>query len=236
MQRVPVVPSHAVGWGVSDAVLVVAGAHLLAIVWGGALLASGVLDSGDAPLTIVGLVLGNIGLWLGYWVGPVVVARSKGQGPVDDYGASARFADVPLGVVVGVVAQLALLPLLYLPIGWFVDRDPSAPARELIGRIDGPIDTVLLVASAAVLAPLFEELMYRGLLLRALQRRLGTTPAITISSLVFAAVHLDLLLVPGLFVFAVLASLLTVRTGRLGPAWAMHVAFNTTALIAEGLF
>lgn len=225
------VPAHAVRWGVTDAIAVIAVAHVLALFWVSLMLAAGVISSGDAPVSIVGLVLGNLGLWAGYLGGPIVVASRKGLGAISDYGASIEWKDIPLGLIVGVLAQVALLPLLYVPIGWFIDGDPSASARELIDAVDGSLDALLLILSAAVLAPLLEELAYRGLFLRALLRRMGTAPAVTISALVFAAVHLEPLLIPGLFLFGVLAAVLALRSGRLGPAWAMHIGFNVAGLV-----
>lgn len=232
----PTVPAHSVRWALGDAVLVLLGAQLLSAVWAGAVLAAAYGDAGvPDPLPARVAVLANIGLWLGYGVGPLVVSRQKGEGPLADYGANLRAIDVPLGLVVGVATQLLILPLLYAPIIRLVDADPSESARELIDTATGPLGAVMLTVSVAIVAPAVEELFYRGLLLRALQRRFGTPAAVLVSSAVFAAVHRELLPLPGLFVFGVLAAVLTVRSGRLGPAWVMHVAFNATTLTVVGL-
>jgi hypothetical protein len=232
MRSLPVVPDHPVRWATGDALLVLLGTQLLSFVWASLIIVS--VYGGDVPdpLPIALLAALNIALWAGYGLGPVVVARAKGRGPRPDYGATVEPLDVPLGLAVGVAAQLVILPLLYLPILRLVDGDPSESARELIAAVEGPVDLVLFVASAVVMAPLVEELFYRGLLLRALQRRFGPAVALVVSAAVFAAVHRDLLALPGLFVFGLLAGWLAVRTGRLGPAWAMHVGFNVTTLIA----
>jgi membrane protease YdiL (CAAX protease family) len=52
-----------------------------------------------------------------------------------------------------------------------------------------------------------------------------------LSSFVFAAVHFQVYDFPALFGFAVVLGVLTVRTGRLGPAIAAHVFFNTAAVV-----
>ena len=80
-----------------------------------------------------------------------------------------------------------------------------------------------------VAAPIVEEIFYRGLLLRALERRTGTTWAIVLSSFVFAISHFELLPFPALFLFGAGAAVLAVRTGRLGPGIAAHFAYNATA-------
>ncbi|MDH3679807.1 MAG: CPBP family intramembrane metalloprotease, partial [Acidimicrobiia bacterium] len=206
------------------------------IVWAGIVLAS-LYGAGEVPevLPIAAGVLANVGLWLGYGVGPVLVARVKGRGPVADYGAWVRPGDVPIGLLIGVLTQVVVLPVLYWPLLRLVDGDPSESARRLVEAVDGPAEWALFALSVAVVAPFVEELFYRGLLLRAVQSRLGTAWAIVISSAVFAVVHRQVLPLPGLFVFGVGAALLTVRTGRLGPAWAMHVGFNAATLVVLGV-
>lgn len=228
-------PAHPVRWAANDAVLVLLAAQLLSVVWAGIVLTS--LYGGDElpdVLPIGAGVLANVGLWLGYGVGPILLARRKGRGPVADFGAVIRPVDVPTGLVLGVLTQLVVLPLLYWPLLRVVDGDPSEAARDLVDAIDGPPDWVLLTVSVVVVAPLVEELFYRGLLLRAVQARLGTTWAVVISAAVFAVVHRQVLPLPGLFVFGLIAALVTVRTGRLGPAWALHVGFNAATLVVLG--
>ena len=51
-----------------------------------------------------------------------------------------------------------------------------------------------------------------------------------LSSAVFAAVHFQALQFAGLFVFGLVAALLTVRSGRLGPAIWAHIGFNLTTV------
>lgn len=230
-------PVHPVRWTAADAVLVLLGTQLLSMLWagGGVALAYG---SGGAPspLPVVALFLLNIGLWAGYGLGPVLVVRRKGVSLPSDLGARLARFDVPAGLAAGVVAQAALMPALYWPIGRLTDGDPGASARELVDSARGPFQVLVLVAATAVLAPLTEELFYRGLFLRGLQRRFGPLAAAVVTSAVFAAVHLDALAAPGLFVFGLLSAALSLATGRLGPSWAFHVGFNLTTLVMLGLF
>jgi membrane protease YdiL (CAAX protease family) len=71
--------------------------------------------------------------------------------------------------------------------------DPVVERRieevEEIGT--APWQIALTVLAVVVLAPLGEELLFRGLLLRALARRIRFWPAAIISSLLFAAAHAD---------------------------------------------
>jgi membrane protease YdiL (CAAX protease family) len=160
------------------------------------------------------------------------VTRFKGRGLVEDLGARIEARDILPGIGLGLVAQLVVIPLLYyLVILRLVDGDLSGPARDLTDRADGPLGVTLLILVAAVGAPLVEELFYRGFLLRGLERRFGPTPALWISSIVFAAIHFQPLQFPALLIFGLLAGWLALRTGRLGPSWAAHVGFNAITVL-----
>ena len=235
IERIPAIPPHSVRWATSDALLVLLGAQLLSILWAGLVLSGLYGESIPEQLPIAVGILANIGLWIGYGLGPVWVARRKGEGPTDDFGARILPLDVPIGLVLGVVLQIVVLPILYWPLLRFIDGDPSEAARDLISSVDGPAQWMLFVLSVVVIAPLVEELFFRGLLLRALQHRFGVVIAVALSSAVFALVHRQLLPLPGLFVFGAAAAALTLKTGRLGPAWAMHAGFNAATLVLLGL-
>lgn len=219
-----------VGWGLGDVVLWFFVAQLASIVVGGMVLAAAGYGAGDRyPLWLVALL--QIPLWAGYLVGPLVATATKGLGAVQDLGARIRWRDVVPGAAAGIATQLLLVPVLYqLVILRFVDGDLSAAARNLVDRATDPVGVLLLVLIAGVAAPLVEELFYRGFLLRALERRIGTTWALVVSSVVFAAVHLQALQFPALLLFGLVAGGLYVRTGRLGMAWAAHVAFNLVTI------
>ena len=230
-------PSRPVRWTAADAVTVLLGAQLLSLLWagGGVALAYG-SEGPPSPLPVVAMFLLNIGLWLGYGLGPVLVVRRRGVGLRSDLGARFGRFDVPAGLVAGVAAQAVLMPVLYWPIRRLIDGDPSASAKDLVGSAHGPFPVLLLVLSTVVMAPLTEELFFRGLFLRGLQRRLGAAVAAVVSAAVFAAVHLDAMAFPGLFLFGLLAAALALATGRLGPVWAFHAGFNLTTLVMLGLF
>jgi membrane protease YdiL (CAAX protease family) len=77
-----------------------------------------------------------------------------------------------------------------------------------------------------VVAPVVEELFFRGTVLPAIMDRLGPWPAILISSVWFAASHLQAIQFPGLLVVGLVLAYSRVKTSSLIPAIALHVAFN----------
>jgi membrane protease YdiL (CAAX protease family) len=178
----------------------------------------------------------QVGFWVGLLGAVVVTSRRGGTGSVArDFGLRFRAIDLPLGVGVGVVAQLLVVPLIYFPFRSLIDKgDLERPARELAERAHGPA-FILFAIVIALGAPVVEELFYRGLLLRSLQRYLADGPAVVVSGLIFGATHLQALQFPALALVGVFFAILVVRTGRLGPAIWAHMAFNTITVVALAL-
>jgi hypothetical protein len=205
--------------------------YLLAVIAAG--ITSGVVglvtldDSG--PLTILG---GQFGLWAGF-IGVVVFARSRPGAPryVGSIRSEFRPADV-FGAVVGVATQLVLLPLLYLPFrSWFDEDDLSAPAEDLLADFNG-ILLILMGVGVVLVAPVVEELFFRGLLLGTVRERWGTFAAVIGSSVFFGATHFQPLQFAGLTAAGLVFAAAVVKTGRLGSAIAVHVGFNATTFAA----
>ncbi len=225
LARSPKVPSAPVRWGVFDAAAVFLGAQVLQSVWFVIVLLSFGLGLDD-EVSVAALLVGQLASVAAYLGGSTLVSRKRGAGPVADFGSRVQAIDIPIGAAAGVLTQFVLLWLLYLPINELVDGDAGDAARRLFDRADGSFDRVLLFVMVVVIAPVIEEFFFRGLLLRSLQQRLGAWPAVVVSSIVFAAAHFQGLQFPGLFVVGLVAAILTVRSGRLGPALFMHMAFN----------
>ena len=106
------------------------------------------------------------------------------------------------------------------------DLDVAADARDLVDKADG-LGVVLLIVVVVFGAPVVEELFFRGLALRAFERRLGRWVGLVVSSLVFGLVHFQPLQFPALVMFGLIAGWLAQRDGRLGRAIWAHVGFNT---------
>jgi len=125
-------------------------------------------------------------------------------------------------------------------LGWLADTLsrvlplPPELARLLDSLLDGP--PLEIVFSAVIVAPLTEELLFRGLILRGLTRRYGFLPAALVSSALFALSHLNL--VQGLPAFAVgfYLAWLYRTTGTLWWPILGHGLFNGLSLLLALLF
>lgn len=178
-----------------------------------------------------GLVLLQVPVWLSL-LGTPLLARRYGLDWRRQLAWKMRLRDVPIGVFIGLVTQFVAVPLLYWPIfRIFGDLDVGAPARELIDLAVSPADVVLLVVMTVVMAPVTEEVFYRGLLQGALRDRIGPVWAVAIASVAFGLAHFQLVQFPALVLTAVVDGLLVLRTGRLGPALWSHAAFNAVTVV-----
>lgn len=125
-------------------------------------------------------------------------------------------------IVIG-VALFAVLPGLQ-------DDSGNLGGYENVGSAGA---AALLLAGVAA-APVVEELAFRGVLLRALMRRLPFTWAAAGSSIVFGLLHAPggstwasaVALVVMITAFGFLQCLLVRRTGILGPAIGVHATIN----------
>jgi membrane protease YdiL (CAAX protease family) len=204
---------------------------LLASVWLSA--------TGDKELGLGGQAVSQVGLWTGFVGAAVFASRRKGSGRLaDDFGFRARWPDVGIGVVVGVLAQVVLLPLIGLLLQPLLGRpEVSGPVRDLVDEAKGPA-FLGLVTAVSVGAPVVEELFFRGLFLRALQRRMPDGLAVAVSAAGFGLAHASTLPVAGvvlvmvsLTALGVVLAVLALRTGRLGPCIAAHAAFNLFTVV-----
>jgi membrane protease YdiL (CAAX protease family) len=223
-------------WGMGDAAagwfLAILGGQISATL---VMVLSGHQDDSfdDLPLGLVALA--QVGMWAGFLLVPWFASQLKGRGVVDDFGVRATGWDALTGGLVGIASQLILIPLLYAPVvllDWLDSDELSESARELTDRATNAFDVTMLVLIVVIAAPIFEELFYRGLVLRSIEKRFGTWPAVLGSGTLFGVSHFNApLSMPGLVAFGIVLGLLVVRTGRLGPAMAAHVAFNTVTVI-----
>jgi uncharacterized protein len=217
-----------VSWGLGDFFAVYFGGLIAAFVL--ALIGYGI--SGDQPdhagaLTIGLALLGQFGGWI---VGLVLVSRRKGRGSLRaDFGLAVRLRDARF-LAVGVVLEIALA-LMVLPLSNLVHNERQDVVRDL--ETSHGLRLALLVLFAGLIAPVCEELLFRGLLLRALRRRFSPLVAVVVSALVFALAHPALdptwgsfVIVPALFGLGAISGAAAVRRGDLSVSIMLHVGFN----------
>ncbi|MBQ2901850.1 MAG: CPBP family intramembrane metalloprotease [Agathobacter sp.] len=84
---------------------------------------------------------------------------------------------------------------------------------------------------SALITPLLEELLHRGVVYGRLRRRMDMWPAVVISALVFAVLHFNIVQFIYAFLLGVVFALFVEKTGKLTPAVIAHVVANGIAVI-----
>lgn len=217
-------------------------AYLLIVVAAGLAGQSGQLQRiaamAEPPEWYVGVSL--IGIWVGFFIGPWLASRARGTGRlVADLGLRFQPIDA-LGILIGVGSQYAV-DYAYAP---FI-TSPSkfgAPTQRLTGAAHG-WGFLIIAVMTVVGAPFFEELFFRGLLLRALartftpaalgpstRRALGVGAAVVVDGLLFGLAHGEWAQFVGLAAFGMVLAAISYRTGRLGMNMVSHASFNLVAV------
>jgi membrane protease YdiL (CAAX protease family) len=209
---------------------------VLSVLWGSLLVTLFYAGTTPDPIPVRLLAANSLAIWAVYIAGPTLVTRARGDGPVSELWPQVSLSDIPIGLVIGAALQWLVLPVVYWPILQISDVEPSEAAQELVDAIDGRLDLVLFSLVVAVGAPLAEEFFYRGMVLQAIRRHTSDLVAVLGSAGLFAIIHVQPILFPGTFVLGVVAAVATLRTRRLGLAFAMHVGFNGATLLTLLVF
>ena len=174
-----------------------------------------------------------LGMYLGLMSLPLLILWSQLRGKVSKpEGGWLQWRWRPLASALrqALLQVLKVLPLVTL-VGWLFDQlvskaSGSNPLLELVLTTTNPWALLLFSITAMVLAPLFEETLFRGVLLPVLGQRYGGLWGVVISALVFGIAHLSLGELPALFVLGLGLGWLRLQSGRLGPSVLMHGLWN----------
>jgi uncharacterized protein len=90
-----------------------------------------------------------------------------------------------------------------------------------------PIATYATLVVASIVAPICEEVFFRGLVFPGLQQKMPLILAILLSAILFGAAHLDLASFPILFIIGLALAFLRWRTNSLWPCILLHLVNNS---------
>ena len=158
-----------------------------------------------------------------------LAALGRDERPVDGW-LQWRVQPVVSAVRQALSGWLMITPVVMLA-GWllvkvFGDPGGSNPLLELVLLSRDPLALILLSLTAVVLAPLFEEVIFRGVLLPVLARRVGFPAGALLNGLLFAMAHISIGELIPLTVLGTGLALVRLRSGRLLPCVLMHAVWN----------
>ncbi|MBA2077958.1 CPBP family intramembrane glutamic endopeptidase [Rhodanobacter sp. PCA2] len=179
-------------------------------------------------VTLCGAALGT--LWLARTRWPELWSRAEPPG----------FGFVAPATVycVAAVALGVLLPLVGGKLTEWLAHGHAVPQDvKQLGSGAGTGLRIALTLAVATIGPVAEELLFRGVLLSALLRRMRAVRAVAVSAVLFALVHLPDLrwlwyAVPNLALLGAALAWLRLRSGSLWPAVIAHACNNLLAMLA----
>ncbi len=154
------------------------------------------------------------------------VARRKPIGESFDIRKPSLHA-IPLLVFLGITASLAvsvLLSLIPFPEwAWEV-------YRESVGEPLSQTDFVT-VASVVLMAPILEEILFRGILMKQLSRFMPSVLALFLSAALFGLAHWNLIQSTYAFLCGALMGFIYLRYRSIASSMLFHFGFNITSIL-----
>ncbi len=144
--------------------------------------------------------------------------------------------DLLLGIGVGIALIFVGGGTLYVVrevVSVLTGETPQQP-EQIVACVRGA-SLAFMAPVVVVVAPIGEEIFFRGFLYTALRGRLRVWVAAVLSSLVFGLVHVYPLLIPALFVVGLGLSLLYERRQSLLAPVVAHATFNIIGFVAIAL-
>ena len=176
--------------------------------------------------------------WLAWRRGATVISAFRLRSHEDAglpgrIGSALGSAGLVVALLVGTEAISIAYGLAMGVVGWQQPARLSSDLAAVFGG--GGLGLALSALLVVLVAPLAEELAFRGVLAPALGDRWGMWPAIVVSSAVYAAYHLSLWLFFPTFVLGLALGWLAFSRRSLVPAIALHVLYNGAAVAAAFL-
>jgi hypothetical protein len=198
---------------------------------------------------VVGLVaalgLVAVGAAMLAWYGPGRLDLSVVAGPMElllllpvawltfhKYGAGWQtlgFRSFPLPALALGGALFASIYLFNLAYSFFLSQFGLSPQGELLLQLADTTSPVLVLLGVGLLAPVAEEIFFRGFLYAGLENRLGPVRAAWVSAGLFALAHFTPLAMPPVFLMGLVFAYLFRRYRSIWPSIVLHVANNALA-------
>lgn len=192
-------------------------------------------DSSTLPASMV--IVPTLILQFALFAWPFVVSKWKGLGPASDWGWAFKPVDLGIGLGTAMIALFAAgiaATITAALVG--LEDDSQAENTQIITDVEGSPWLYVILFVVVIGAPFSEELLFRGLILRAFEKRWGVVVGVIASLLFFVPIHFadsgDLLGDGQLVLWASIAALGTVlaiaavMTKRLAAPIVAHMIIN----------
>jgi len=131
-------------------------------------------------------------------------------------------------MILVVIIVFLLITCFYFPINYLTLSKQAL--KSIIGKPDIPIDNI---TEGLIFAPIFEELVFRGIILKGLLNKYNVKKAIIISAFLFAIPHfspIDLMKFPTTLIDGLFLGWIFYKTNSVITTILMHFTYNITII------
>ncbi|MGB3351466.1 MAG: CPBP family intramembrane glutamic endopeptidase [Mycobacterium sp.] len=156
----------------------------------------------------------------------MLITTIRGNGPRCDLKLQWSWRSAGSGLLFGIGGLFLTVPASFLWVA-VAGEDANSAAGDVFGGVRGTWAwAVVVFIVIVVVAPFCEEILYRGLLWGAVERRWGRWVALGVTTVVFAIAHLEWTRAPLLLVVALPIGLARLYTGNLTASIVAHQVTN----------
>ena len=141
-----------------------------------------------------------------------------------------NFLPIKDAAIYGIKGWLTIVPFVLLTsliMNILIDNQSgSNPLLEIVLNNNNYLSFTLLFVTTTILAPFFEEIIFRGILLPTLSRNFGIILGILVSAFIFALAHLSLGEMLPLLVLGIGLGITRIASGSLLSSVIMHSLWN----------
>jgi membrane protease YdiL (CAAX protease family) len=120
-----------------------------------------------------------------------------------------------------VSALLTLLPRFFLTLGY-----TAATQKMYMGR-----DLIFMLGTILFLAPVVEEIIFRGHMLNTLLEHLPEKTAVLVSSIIFALLHGSIIWILYAFLLGQILAKTSMKEDNIAYGVLLHIGFNATSVV-----
>ena len=129
------------------------------------------------------------------------------------------------------IGAMILSDELNILVGMIIPIPDSFLQIEALLKPQNPLSLIILIITIVIIAPIGEELLFRGFLQKGLEKAWNdVTRAILFSSLFFAVIHFNPFWIIQIYFLGVLLGFLAWKTNSIIPCIIFHIIINATSL------
>lgn len=130
-----------------------------------------------------------------------------------------------------VAVAIGAFLITLIPLGELLGRYVSVPEPPILARLHSPGGWMVYLVILTVVAPIFEEFIFRGVIQHVLEVRLGPVVSIALTAALFALAHGEFPALPIRYAFGLLVGTLALQSGSLWSCIAAHAALNAAVTV-----